>query len=97
MNLATIAGIVLSSCGALILGMAALIKTMIMDKWRRDAEEAKRDRDEMSRSLNKLLDGQQDLKDELHDVDLRVTRLEAEHRVHYCYYNSREVTNGGIE
>ena len=32
MNTPTIAGIILAACGALILGMAALIKTMVVGK-----------------------------------------------------------------
>jgi len=72
MNTATIAGIILSACGALILGMAALIKTMVVGK----LEELQRSMDEMWGKHHKL--------------DIRVTQLEAEHRMHSCIYGRRQ-------
>lgn len=86
MDTITIGGIVIAAAGVLILGQAGLIKTMVMDKWKRDAEEAKRDREEMAKALNKLLEGQQELRGELHEIDLRVTRLETEHRLRACIH-----------
>ncbi len=57
------AAIVLATGGALILGMAGLIKTMVVGK------------------LDTLQIAIDEIRSEIHDIDIRVTRLETEHRL----------------
>jgi len=66
MNTVTIAGIIISTFGALLLGMAALIKTMVVGKLV---------------DLQKAMD---EMKSDVHHLDIRVTRLETEHRIQHC-------------
>ena len=66
MDTATITAIILGACTALIVGMAALIKTMVVGKL--DA-------------LQAAFDG---MKDDHHKLDVRVTKVEAEHSVMHC-------------
>ncbi len=66
MSTATIAAIIISTFGALLLGMAALIKTMIVGK------------------LEALQIAMDEMKSEVHHLDIRVTRIETEHRINHC-------------
>lgn len=66
MNAATISAIVLAACGALIVGMAALIKGMVLGKLE---------------SIQSMVSG---LSRDMHRMDLRLTTLEAEHRMNRC-------------
>ena len=70
MDIGTISAIILGACGVLIIGMAGLIKTMVVTKL--DA-------------LQRTIDG---LGQDHHRLDLRVTKLEAEHQLHYCRYQN---------
>jgi hypothetical protein len=72
MNTATIAGIILASCGALILGMAALIKTMVVGK------------------LDSLQASMDEMWGKHHALDVRVTRLEAQHETIFCRRSTDE-------
>ena len=69
MDLPTIGAIVVGVAGALLLGMAALIKGMVLGRL-----------DEIQRELGGL--GR-----EMHRIDLRVTKLETEHRLNACHYH----------
>lgn len=63
MNTATIAGIIITTAGLLIVGMAALIKTMVLGKLD---------------SIQSMVSG---LSRDMHRMDVRLTTLEAEHRM----------------
>lgn len=63
MNPSTVATIIIGAGAALIGGMAALIKAMVIGK------------------LDGIAATLEDVRSELHDIDLRVTRLEAEHSI----------------
>lgn len=68
MNPATITAIIIGTSSALILGMAALIKTMVVGK------------------LDALQAAMDSMKSDVHHIDLRVTKLETEHRMNACIY-----------
>ena len=57
------AAIILAAGGALILGMAGLLKAMVVSK------------------LDTLQAAIDEIRSEIHDIDIRVTRLETEHRL----------------
>ena len=61
MNLTMVAGIVVAACGVLIVGMAALIKTMVLSR------------------LNEIQDLVTGLSRDMHRMDIRLTKIEAEH------------------
>lgn len=63
MSPATLTIIVMSASGALLLGMAALIKTMVLGKLA---------------DIQNMVSG---LSKDMHRMDIRLTTLEAEHRV----------------
>lgn len=62
MNLATVSAIIIATLGALLLGMAALIKTMVLSQ------------------LDDIQSTLEDVRSDIHAIDLRVTRLEAQAR-----------------
>ena len=66
MDTATVSAVIIGACGALILGMAALIKTMVVGK------------------LDALQAAFDDMRNDHHRLDVRVTKLEAEHTVMHC-------------
>lgn len=63
MDTATIAGVVIVSVGALLVGMAGLIKLLVLGR------------------LDELLEGQKELFQRLHVLEVRLTRLETEHEM----------------
>jgi len=67
MNTATIGAIILATSASLLLGMAALIKTMILGKL-----------DALQITIN-------DLSNDFHALDVRLTKLEAEHAMMHCH------------
>lgn len=72
MSLATITAIILGVSGALLLGMAALIKTMVLGRLD---------------DLHGMVSG---LSKDMHRMDIRLTRLEAEHSVRMCPHHQEE-------
>ena len=68
MDLATLSAIILGTISALILGMAALIKTMVVGK------------------LNNLQEAVSNLSNDIHHLDLRLTKLEVEHAMRTCAF-----------
>lgn len=69
MNLETISAIVIAAVGALLLGMAALIKGMVLGK------------------LNEIQKSMAGMTRDFHRMDVRVTKLETEHRLNACRYH----------
>lgn len=72
MNTSTIAGIVLSTAGILIVGMAALIKGMLLGK------------------LNEIQKLMTEITRDVHKMDIRLTRLEAEHALSICHHDCKD-------
>lgn len=69
MNPAAITTIIFGVLGALLAGMAALIKAMVIGR------------------LDGIQETLEGVRTEIHEIDLRVTKLEAEH--HMCYMGRR--------
>lgn len=84
---ATISGIILASAGVLILGQAGLIKGMIQSKMKEDREAIQNSLNDIKVTQEKLLESFVQLQDDIHDLDLRLTKLETEHRFHSCIYS----------
>jgi len=76
-NTATITVIIVGSCGALFAGMAGLIRSMVLSRLDRD-QEALMDR------LSEIQTQLSGLARELHRVDVRLTKVEAEHAMLTC-------------
>lgn len=68
MDAATVGFVIIAACGALILGMAALIKGMVLGK------------------LDDIQKAMSGLNRDFHRMDVRVTKLETEHRLNACKY-----------
>lgn len=68
MSLATVSGIIIATAGALILGMAVLIKSMVVGR------------------LDALQAGVDGMREDIHGIDVRVTKLETAHELRTCRY-----------
>lgn len=68
MNPQTITGIIIGSFGGLIFILAAIIKGMVSDKLV-----------DLKSAIIGVQEGQDNLRDEIHNIDIRLTRLEVEH------------------
>lgn len=68
MTAEVIATIIISSFGGLVLVMAAIIKGMVSDKLK-----------DLQVALSAIKTVQDDLRDDLHSIDLRLVKLEVEH------------------
>lgn len=95
MDLATVTIIIIGTAGALILGQAALIKTMIL--WRFDALDTKVDEkfktvgDSIARVENKYdeVTGKiETIRISVDDLKGKFNALEGEHRAVKCFYQS---------
>lgn len=81
MNTATIAGIILATAGALIVGMAALIKTMLIGKIATLQESMTEIINDMKEVDRRLTEGNALLVGDIHAIDLRLKTLEVEHKI----------------
>lgn len=70
MNGQTLTAIILASFGGLVVAMAGLLKSMVSDKLKA-----------IHSDLSGLRESHDSLRDDLHTIDLRLTRLEVEHEV----------------
>lgn len=68
MDLATVTGIIVGTAGVLILGMAVLIKSMVVGR------------------LDALQAGVDGMREDIHEIDVRVTKLETAHKLRSCRY-----------
>jgi hypothetical protein len=68
MNPQTLTAIVIGSFGGLIFILAAIIKGMVSDKLI-----------DLKNAIAGVQESQNSLRDDIHDIDLRLTRLEVEH------------------
>lgn len=77
MNTATISMIIIAACGALFAGMAGLIRSMVLSRLDRDQEALMARLQEIQTQISGL-------SRELHRVDVRLTKVEAEHTMLTC-------------
>lgn len=77
MNTATISMIIIAACGALFAGMAGLIRSMVLSRLDRDQEALMARLQEIQTQISGL-------SRELHRVDVRLTKVEAEHAMLTC-------------
>jgi hypothetical protein len=81
MDAPTITFIIVASCGALILGMAGLIKGMVSKRFDEMT-------DEMRHGFSDLSSEVRQVRTELHEIDKRLAVLEREHQMlvghHHC-------------
>ena len=70
MNGQTVTAIIMAAFGGLVVAMAGLLKAMVTDKLKA-----------IHSDLSGLRESHDSLKDDLHNIDLRLTRLEVEHEV----------------
>lgn len=68
MSHVTITVIIISFFGSLIVSMSGIIKMMVSDKLK-----------DLKEGLKMIQEAQNDLRENLHKIDLRLTRLEVEH------------------
>ena len=87
MDIATVSAIIIASFGAVILVMAGMIRSMVVEKL-----------DSIQASVNGIKIDIEEVKEEVHTLDIRVSKLETEHRLTTCIYEQRkqlrEVING---
>jgi ABC-type phosphate transport system auxiliary subunit len=76
-NTATISMIIIAACGALFAGMAGLIRSMVLSRLDRDQEALMARLQEIQTQISGL-------SRELHRVDVRLTKVEAEHTMLTC-------------
>jgi len=76
-NTATISMIIIAACGALFAGMARLIRSMVLSRLDRDQEALMARLQEIQTQISGL-------SRELHRVDVRLTKVEAEHAMLTC-------------
>jgi ABC-type phosphate transport system auxiliary subunit len=76
-NTATISMIIIAACGALFAGMAGLIRSMVLSRLDRDQEALMARLQEIQTQISGL-------SRELHRVDVRLTKVEAEHAMLTC-------------
>lgn len=89
MDLGTLIVILLGGGGALIAGMAALIKGMVLSRMDRDHGDATASRKEMIGQLDKIQEQIGGLTREHYRLVNRVTTLEAEHKIRTCPKDDR--------
>ena len=77
MTTAMITAIILGTCGALFAGMAGLIRSMLFTRLDRDQEALMARLQEIQTQISGL-------SRELHRVDVRLTKVEAEHAMLTC-------------
>lgn len=70
MNPQTITGIIIASFGGLIFVLAAIIKGMVSDKLV-----------DLKTAIVGVQESQDSLRDDIHNIDIRLTRLEVEHDI----------------
>ena len=84
MDLGSVTLVIVSGGLALVGGMAALIKGMVLSRMDRDQRAAEASRREMIEHLDKIQKNLEGLGRDMHRIDIRVTKLEAEHALSRC-------------
>lgn len=95
MSTATIAGIIIASVGALIIGMAALIKTMVLGRMTALQESISQFAKDMNEMDRRLTQGNAILVADIHEIDLRLNTIETEHKIkssgaHACIHTCKD-------